>query len=102
MANGDDDDDDVDDDDDDDAFYFVLLRIFTCVRDATVVRLDQLKKLFDERKLAWRKLRHERALAKFNGQVKDTLYVAPPERRAVFNEVCRLKFGVRVSTLLRH
>jgi hypothetical protein len=65
--------------------------VITRLRIVAVQRLDQVKKTFDERKLAWRKLRHERALAQYFEKVKATDYVAPPRRRAIFNEMKKIQ-----------
>ena len=58
---------------------------------ASIQRLDKIRSIFDERKLAWRHLRHTRAINEFQAAIKEPAFVSPPERREIFEELKKVQ-----------
>ncbi len=67
----------------------------------SVQRLNELTDVFAERKAAWRKLRHERALAQFFAAVRADDFQKPPQRRLVFDELKKVQTLVHSQCMLK-
>jgi hypothetical protein len=67
----------------------------------SVQRLNELTQTFAERKAAWRKLRHERALAQYFALVRADDFQKPKQRRLVFDELKKIQSVVHAQCMVK-